>query len=186
MPQNKLFFQCRVNTAAGSLRGRKANRVDESIITPIFGIVTITNRGAMQTEKISRRGSKQKSVVLNAVRALCNHPTAEDVLFRAREEMENISFSTVYRNLGILVDEGDLITISGKGSEVHYDHVLKNHCHIQCRICGKVRDISFPAVDYKRIPESDASGFTVDGVCVTFTGTCRQCREKQDTKGAQR
>ena len=161
------------------------NSLDESKLNPIFVIITITNRGAMQTEKISRRGSKQKLIVLNAVRTLCNHPTAEDVLFKAREEAKNISFSTVYRNLGILVDEGDLITISGTGSEVHYDHVLKNHCHIQCRICGKVRDVKYPAVDFKEISESDASGFTVDGVCVTFTGICRQCRAKQVTKGAQ-
>ncbi len=159
--------------------------VDISNFCTIFGIITIMNRGIMQTEKISRRGSKQKSIVLNAVRTLCNHPTAEDVLFKAREQIQNISFSTVYRNLGILVDEGDLITISGTGSEVHYDHVLKNHCHIQCRVCGKVRDVNFPAVDFKEISESDASGFTVDGVCVTFTGICRQCRAKQDTKGAQ-
>ncbi len=139
----------------------------------------------MQAEKISRRGSKQKSVVLNAVRNLRSHPTAEDVLFRAREEIDNISLSTVYRNLGILVAEGRLITVSGTGSEVHYDHVLKNHCHIQCRICGKVRDVNVPAVDFRGISPSDASGFTVDGVCVTFTGICSQCRTKHGTKGAQ-
>jgi len=160
-------------------------RLDKLERESIFVIITITNRGAMQTEKISRRGSKQKLVVLNAVRNLCNHPTAEDVLFRARGEIDNISFSTVYRNLGILVDEGSLITISGTGSEIHYDHVLKNHCHVQCRICGKVRDVSVPAVDFRGIAPSDASGFTVDGVCVTFTGTCRQCRAKHGTKGAQ-
>ncbi|MCD6588497.1 MAG: transcriptional repressor [Candidatus Fermentibacteraceae bacterium] len=134
----------------------------------------------METEALKpvRRGSKQKSVVLRTVKNMCNHPTAQDVFFRAREEVSNISFSTVYRNLAILVEDGVLITVAGTGSEVHYDHVLENHNHVQCRICGKVRDIQVPPMDYKGIALSETSGFTVDGVCVTFTGTCRECREK--------
>lgn len=132
-----------------------------------------------------RRGSRQKTVVLNSVRNLCSHPSAQEVFFRAREEIRNISFSTVYRNLGILVDEGELITVTGSGAEVHYDHVLSSHCHVQCRVCGKVRDVNFPAVDYQGIKPSDASGFTIDGVCVTFKGICRECRARMGTKGEQ-
>ncbi len=133
-----------------------------------------------------RRGSKQKRAVLSAAVSLANHPTAQEIFFRAKEEVMSISFSTVYRNLGILVDEGNLITITSAGSEVHYDHITGNHCHIQCRNCGKVRDLDVPAVDFNGILPSEASGFTVDGVCVTFTGMCRDCREKTDSKGEQR
>lgn len=133
----------------------------------------------------ARRGSKQKTAVFNATKKLGNHPTAQEIFFKAKEQILSISFSTVYRNLGILVDEGDLITITSSGSEAHYDHVINNHCHIQCRNCGKVRDLDVPAVDFDGILPSDASGFTVDGVCVTFTGTCGNCREKKDTKGEQ-
>ncbi|MCK5841610.1 MAG: transcriptional repressor [Candidatus Sabulitectum sp.] len=133
-----------------------------------------------------RRGSKQKRAVLSAAVSLANHPTAQQIFFKAREEVMSISFSTVYRNLGILVDEGDLITIIGAGSEVHYDHITGNHCHIQCSICGKVRDLDVPVVDFNGILPSEASGFTVDGVCVTFTGMCRDCREKTDSKGERR
>ena len=136
--------------------------------------------------KKSRRGSKQKRAVLSAAVGLANHPTAQEIFFKAKEKVMSISFSTVYRNLGILVDEGDLITITGAGSEVHYDHITGNHCHIQCRICGKVRDLDVPVIDFNGILPSEASGFTVDGVCVTFTGMCRDCREKTDSKGEQR
>jgi Fe2+ or Zn2+ uptake regulation protein len=152
--------------------------LDKAIKSVIIIIIMITNRGAMTTKRPARRGSKQKSVVLNTVKYLCNHPTARDVFFRAKKEIPNLSFSTVYRNLGILVDEGELITVAGTGAELHYDHVQENHCHVQCRICGKVRDIEVPAVDYRGIRPSNSSGFTVDGVCVTFTGTCRECRAK--------
>ena len=133
----------------------------------------------------ARRGSKQKTAVLSAAKQLANHPSAQEIFFKARLQILSISFSTVYRNLGILVDEGDLITITSNGSEVHYDHIVNNHCHIQCRNCGKVRDIDVPAVDFNGILPSDASGFTVDGVSVTFTGMCEECIVRTDTKGEQ-
>jgi len=132
-----------------------------------------------------RRGSKQKTAVFNAVIKLASHPTAQEIFFKAKEQITSISFSTVYRNLGILVDEGDLITITSSGSEAHYDHIVKNHCHIQCRSCGKVCDIDVPVVDFDEMLPSDASGFTVDGVCVTFTGMCEDCRKATDSKGEQ-
>lgn len=134
----------------------------------------------------ARRGSKQKMAVLDAAKQLSNHPTAQDIFFKVKEENLSLSFSTVYRNLGILVEENELISISGPGSETHYDHIVKNHCHIQCRVCGKVRDMNVPAVDFSGILPSDASGFIVDGVCVTFTGTCRDCQVETDTKGEQK
>lgn len=153
------------------------------MLISIFGIVPITIKEAEMVKP--RRGSKQKRAVLSAVVSLANHPTAQQIFFKAKEEVMSLSFSTVYRNLGILVDQGDLIAITPAGSETHYDHITRNHCHIQCRTCGKVCDIDIPVVDFDGIMPSDASGFTVEGVCVTFTGVCRDCREKADTKGEQ-
>lgn len=133
----------------------------------------------------ARRGSKQKTAVLRAVKLLSNHPTAEEIFFRARKEIPHMSISTVYRNLGILVDRGELVSITGFGSEIHYDHNLTNHCHIQCRKCGKVRDVNFEPIDFVKLLSEGASGFQVDGVCVKFSGICRECRVKLSMKGEQ-
>ena len=129
-----------------------------------------------------RRGSKQKTAVRNTAIHLSNHPTALQIFYKVKQEIPSISFSTVYRNLGILLEEGELISITSAGSEVHYDHNLSNHCHIQCRLCGKVRDVNVAVTDYETILPSDASGFTVDGVCVTFTGMCEDCNKKMSKK----
>lgn len=136
--------------------------------------------------KLARRGSKQKRAVLGAVKWLANHPTAEKIFFRAREEVPNMSFSTVYRNLGVLVEEGELISISGSGSEIHYDHNVSNHCHIQCRVCGMVGDVDFAPIDFVQLLPKEASGFHVDGVSVTFTGMCDKCNIEKVTKGEQK
>jgi Fe2+ or Zn2+ uptake regulation protein len=140
----------------------------------------------MQKKTVERRGSRQKSIVFNSVMGLFNHPTAEEVYFRAKKEIPALSLSTVYRNLRILVEEGNLNAIPASGSEVHYDHNISNHCHIRCRMCGMVRDVCFPPVNFNAILPSDASGFSVNGVCVTFTGVCRDCGEKITVKGEQK
>ena len=126
-----------------------------------------------------RRGSRQKMAVLEAVTRFCDHPTADVVFARVRENLPGTSLSTVYRNLGILVDEGRLIAVSGPGSEIHYDHETENHCHVQCRECGRVCDVRYAPVDFSALLPEDASGFTIDGVTVTFTGICSECMEKE-------
>ena len=97
--------------------------------------------------KTFRRGSKQKRAVLNSARLLANHPTAEEIFFKVREELPRISLSTVYRNLGVLVDEKELVAISDSGAEVHYDYNVSDHCHVQCRKCGEVGDINYSPTD---------------------------------------
>jgi len=137
----------------------------------------------MQKKALERRGSRQKEVVQNSIVGLCSHPTAEEVYFKAKQEHSSLSLSTVYRNLRILVEEGTLIAISGSGSELHYDSNLSNHCHVSCRVCGKLRDICFPAVNLSELKEIDSSGFSIDGVCVTFTGICNECSFTTGKKG---
>ncbi len=129
----------------------------------------------MKTQPVRRRGSRQREAVIHAAKQLKDHPTADMIFLEVRQSNPGVSLSTVYRNLNILVEEGDLIAIKGPGSEVHYDYNVSNHCHIQCRICSKVSDIDFKPVEYISLLPEQTSGFHVDGVSVTFTGICSQC-----------
>jgi len=135
----------------------------------------------MMKANLPRRGSRQKQAVLETVVSCSDHPTADEVFSRVRIKLPGISLSTVYRNLGILVDEGRLITVSGPGAELHYDHSACSHCHVQCRSCGRVCDVQFAPIDFRLLLPTDAAGFKIDGVSVTFTGICTECAEPQKT-----
>ena len=50
------------------------------------------------------RNSKQRQIVLDAVRARCDHPSADQIYLDVRTTDAKISRGTVYRNLGILSD----------------------------------------------------------------------------------
>ena len=51
---------------------------------------------------VQRRNTKQRALVLDAVRARCDHPTAEDIYLDVRRQDDRISRATVYRNLRLL------------------------------------------------------------------------------------
>ncbi len=122
-----------------------------------------------------RRCTKQRAAVLQAVKELANHPTADQIFIKVREKLERVSLSTVYRNLGILVEEKKLISVTGPGGEVHYDHLLSEHCHALCGSCGRVLDVHLSPEMLKSVKPVGIHDFDIVDVMVTFTGICSEC-----------
>ena len=58
-----------------------------------------------------QRNSKQRQLVLDAVMARCDHPTADEIYLDVRSKYDRISRGTVYRNLGILAENGNVMNI---------------------------------------------------------------------------
>ncbi len=85
--------------------------------------------------------SKQRDKILNYVRSVKCHPTAEEVYNEVREELPNISLGTVYRNLDLLSESGDIRRIKIANSKDRFDGDLCNHYHAVCVKCGSVQDI---------------------------------------------
>ena len=56
--------------------------------------------------------SKQRESIKNFLVTRYDHPTAETVYLNIRKEFPNISLGTVYRNLSLLTELGEVIKIS--------------------------------------------------------------------------
>ena len=54
------------------------------------------------------RYSKQREQILMALKRSCDHPTADMLHARLRGENLNISLATVYRNLNMMADAGEI------------------------------------------------------------------------------
>lgn len=130
-------------------------------------------------ESSGRRNTRQRKLILKAVRELECHPTAEQVFDRVRRELPRTSLSTVYRNLGILADQGLVSTVAGTGKEVHYDHNGSDHCHIRCSVCGRICDVDVYPLDKDRLSPEALSGFLLQEVSVNLVGICPECSEKE-------
>ncbi|MCD4774552.1 MAG: transcriptional repressor [Candidatus Aegiribacteria sp.] len=135
------------------------------------------NRKNMIKQQVCRN-TKQRQMILRTVKQLGCHPTAEQIFDTVRKVLPRTSLSTVYRNLGILVDQGEIIAVSGTGRKIHYDHNIEEHNHIKCVICGKVSDVSIDVIDINSLEPDSVSGYIVKEVHLNFVGICPECAEQ--------
>ena len=119
--------------------------------------------------------SKQKELILRIMKSTSSHPTADWVYEQARKEIPNISLATIYRNLKLMKDNGELLELDLGQGQSHYDGDTSNHYHFRCEKCGKLFDLEQPvdtAIDEKVGRET---GHDVTHHVLEFRGTCKYC-----------
>ena len=134
----------------------------------------------------ARRMTRQRRKVLEEILAHGNHPTADEIYDAVKRRLPGISLSTIYRNLGILIEQGEILEVHGPCHELHYDHNVHDHCHVRCSACGMVCDVDIEPIDVKTVLPVAASGFTIEKVHITFAGTCPDCWEQRETNKEER
>ena len=78
-----------------------------------------------------QRNSRQREIIRDAVMARCDHPTADQIYLDVREKDDKISRGTVYRNLGILSENGNVTNVKVPAAD-RYDSRLDRHYHLFC------------------------------------------------------
>lgn len=125
----------------------------------------------------SRLGmTRQRLMVLRAVRELGCHPGADDIYAEVRKEIPRISLGTVYRNLDVLVRGGLIQKIHTEEGQTRFDGNPSRHYHIRCLRCAIVDDVfagPFPELEEAA---STASGYEVQFFRLEFAGLCPKCR----------
>lgn len=128
---------------------------------------------------MNRRNTWQKEAVKSRLMEAC-HPTADELYESLKIQYPGIGLTTVYRNLGILEEAGEIsrvIGISGLGESERYDGNVDPHDHFVCLKCGKVCDIERKErADEQKTIEAD-HGFKVVGCRVSYYGYCGDCEE---------
>lgn len=124
-----------------------------------------------------QRNTKQKSMIMEAVASRCDHPTADQIYSDLREKDDKISRGTVYRNLGILTEDGNIASVKVTAAE-RYDPRLDRHYHMLCTVCGKVTDapMHYQEVFDKKMEED--TGFQIGRHRIVFEGICPECRKR--------
>ena len=125
-----------------------------------------------------RRETRQREAILNILRQADSHPTADMIYDEVRKVIPNISKGTVYRNLKLLRDTGEIAELSLSGTVSRYESKKENHYHFRCEKCGRVYDLDEPVnkkLD-KRIAKK--TGFQVSCHQLEFRGLCKDCQEE--------
>jgi Fur family peroxide stress response transcriptional regulator len=129
----------------------------------------------------------QRRVILEAVLASDDHPTADDIYDRICGRIPEISRTTVYRVLDTLVGLGMIGRAHHRGSAARFDAKIHRHHHLVCTSCRRVIDYETPELNELPLPEPP-SGFRVTDYSIQFIGLCPQCRAaaggREDEPGA--
>lgn len=125
------------------------------------------------------RMTKQREIVLEELRKIDVHPTADELYERVRKRLPKISLATVYRNLEWLAERELIRKIEHAGSAKRFDANLEKHYHIYCVECGRVDDfpVEFPKkLAYDFDYQTD---YQVLGQRTKWFGICPQCQRKE-------
>ena len=121
------------------------------------------------------RMTVQRSVILEELRKLRTHPTADEIYHVVRQRLPRISLGTVYRNLEHLTHTRDILKLNLGGNITRFDGCCAEHYHATCLACGRIFDI--PAENPPEItPALSESDFQVTGVRISFEGYCTACQ----------
>ena len=121
--------------------------------------------------------SRQREMIKSFLMTRKDHPTADTVYMNVRQEFPNISLGTVYRNLTLLADIGEIQRIRVGDGVDHFDADISPHNHFICTQCNSVIDLDMPSID--SINEVAGQNFDgkITGHITYFYGSCPKCTE---------
>lgn len=131
----------------------------------------------MSTNKRFRM-TRQRKIILEELRNMHSHPTADEVYETVRKRMPRISLGTVYRNLEILSQWGLAQRLDLAGNRRRFDGLTEEHYHVRCVRCGEVEDV--PVEPLQTLEESARTNtdFEIIGHRLNFLGVCPGCRDE--------
>ena len=124
------------------------------------------------------RMTHQRKVILEEIRKMNTHPTADEVYEVVRRRLPRISMGTVYRNLEILSTHGLVQKIGPLSSQMRFDGNTGSHYHIRCIRCGRVEDAPVEPVDNIEGAIREVSDYNIIGHRVEFFGICPICSKE--------
>jgi len=124
---------------------------------------------------IKERTTAQKIFILNYLKGVKTHPTADIIYEQVKKQLPSISFATVYRVLNNLKEKGDIQAIDTK-DVVHFDGDISDHAHFICEKCGKVFDVFDECSKCGILKKKRIKVGIIKSYKVKFYGTCNNCR----------
>ncbi len=122
--------------------------------------------------------SRQRQLIHSFLMTRKDHPTADIVYQNVRQEYPNISLGTVYRNLTLLADRGEILRLQVGDGVDHFDADTARHCHFVCSDCGGVTDLQLDCMDEMLADARRNFDGRVERQTTCFYGLCGKCLDK--------
>lgn len=121
--------------------------------------------------------TRQRAAILKILRNTQSHPTAFWIYEQVRKEIPDISLGTVYRNLNLLRDKGEILQLDFLRPLSHFDGRADPHYHFVCNSCRGIFDLNEPVNTELNNIIADKTGFKVFSHHLEFEGLCQNCQK---------
>ena len=123
--------------------------------------------------------SRQRAAIKDYLMHTTAHPIAETVYSCLQVIHPNISLGTIYRNLNLLVGQGEVIKFATGDGKDRFDANTSPHYHFVCTECSNVSDV-FMSSDFISMV-TDSAKSEIDGEILGhstfFFGRCLECKD---------
>lgn len=119
--------------------------------------------------------SRQREAIKEFLKTRKDHPTADTIYQNIRKEYPNISLGTVYRNLSLLTELGEIQKLSCGTDSEHYDGETTPHHHFICNKCHAVIDLEMESINHICLIAGQNFDGEIESYVTYFYGTCNKC-----------
>ena len=126
------------------------------------------------------RMTRQRQVILEELRKVNTHPSADEVYEMVRKRLPRISLGTVYRNLEVLSESGQIKKLEPRTLK-RFDGNSSEHFHIRCIRCDRIADVPMP-IDFEiDLADMTPIEYEILGHRLEFFGLCPYCSNSSKT-----
>jgi Fur family ferric uptake transcriptional regulator len=130
------------------------------------------------------RMTRQRKVILEELKKMKSHPSADELYLVVRSRLPRISLGTVYRNLQHLSRQGFVRVLSGASGQMLFDGDASEHYHVRCTNCGRVEDLpGRPILHFERDIVGETE-YEILGYKIELMGICPDCKGKEKLEQA--
>jgi len=128
------------------------------------------------------RSTRQRAAMRAAIEAADRPLLPQEICEMAQAQVPALGIATVYRNLKLMVDAGEIEPVVLPGDSARYEPTHRgHHHHFQCNECKRVFDVHDCPGNLDRLAPK---GFTVEHHELTLYGRCNLCAVPKRSAGA--
>lgn len=121
--------------------------------------------------------TRQRRIILEELKRVTSHPTADEVYEMVRRRLPHISLGTVYRNLELLSEGGEIQKLEAVSAQKRFDGNPDNHYHIRCTGCLRIDDLDIEQITGIEDIVKSQGDYEIIGHRLEFIGLCPRCRK---------
>jgi len=134
-------------------------------------------------DSLSRRDHRmtpQRLAILRILATSPDHPSAEMIFDKIKQDFPYTSFATVYKTIALAKEMGEVIELEFSQDSNRYDGQKPYpHPHLICTACKKVLDPDLDTMSHLEAEINRETGFKITHHRLDFFGLCPECQKKR-------